>query len=855
MNLRFGLTFLSLSVVSATLVGSDRLSSNNAPTNDRAYATTAESKHPARKRANFQMIFREDFRQVISLQNRGSKASELIERGMTEYKSQRFQSAIELWKQALQLFRADKHRLGTIETLGLLLTGYMAIGDDLQMLTAAQELQQIATNDGDRAKALGYMGFAQRNLGNYAKSLELQQQSLAIFQRLKDTPSTGQVLNNLGNTYATLGDYDRAKSSFDNSLKIAKQTKDPRSIASVLANLGALSTDAGKDNQALGFYQESLKITQSAAVKDPTLETGILINLGSTYNFLDRYNLGMKYYLQGLTLAKKIKNSPLQGMVLTNMGLVYEDRRNYGESIRAHQQSIAIAQATKDPRTEAKARNNYAHVLLAAKKLGEAETQLNTTIQLLDRTRTQLSDLQQINIFDTQVSSYNLLQQVLIANNKPETALEALEKGRARAFAQLLSTRFSDSAKVQTAKTQNLETPSIDRIRQIAKEQNATLVSYGIVPDEAFKFRGKQRGREAELFVWVVQPTGKVTFRRVDLKPLWKLNLTLPDLVKVGICLDTASTCPTVEQFARQKQQQGNNPPLAPLSPQDRRALPTGKYPGLRELYQLLIAPIADVLPTNPEAEVVFIPQDSLLVVPFAALQAPDGKFLIQKHTIRTAPSIQVLSLTRQQRQRQSRSNLSAVVVVGNPTMPSISLKPGASRQKLAPLPESEKEAKQIAKLFKSEAIVGSKATKANILEKFKRSKLIHLATHGLLEYNSRTGGVQRELPGAIALAPTDRDDGLLTASEIFDLNLNASLVVLSACDTGSGRVTGDGVVVIAGLVGCGGAECDRLPPGSTRRTNGGFDGCFLSKLAKTTQRSHRAAPRHPIDPAGISQS
>jgi CHAT domain-containing protein len=64
-----------------------------------------------------------------------------------------------------------------------------------------------------------------------------------------------------------------------------------------------------------------------------------------------------------------------------------------------------------------------------------------------------------------------------------------------------------------------------------------------------------------------------------------------------------------------------------------------------------------------------------------------------------------------------------------------------------------------------------------------------------LLEYQSRTGGIQKELPGAIALAPAGRDDGLLTASEIFDLNLNAKLVVLSACDTGKGRVTGDGVI------------------------------------------------------------
>ncbi|HTL88255.1 MAG TPA: CHAT domain-containing protein, partial [Leptolyngbya sp.] len=57
------------------------------------------------------------------------------------------------------------------------------------------------------------------------------------------------------------------------------------------------------------------------------------------------------------------------------------------------------------------------------------------------------------------------------------------------------------------------------------------------------------------------------------------------------------------------------------------------------------------------------------------------------------------------------------------------------------------------------------------------------------------SGAGASQLPGAIALAPFKQDSGLLTSSEIFNLNLSAELVVLSACDTGSGRITGDGVI------------------------------------------------------------
>jgi CHAT domain-containing protein len=64
----------------------------------------------------------------------------------------------------------------------------------------------------------------------------------------------------------------------------------------------------------------------------------------------------------------------------------------------------------------------------------------------------------------------------------------------------------------------------------------------------------------------------------------------------------------------------------------------------------------------------------------------------------------------------------------------------------------------------------------------------VHLATHGLFD------DIQG-LNSGIALTPSGKDDGLLTASQILDLKLNAELVVLSACDTGRGRISGDGVI------------------------------------------------------------
>ncbi|MBE9229067.1 CHAT domain-containing protein [Phormidium sp. LEGE 05292] len=81
----------------------------------------------------------------------------------------------------------------------------------------------------------------------------------------------------------------------------------------------------------------------------------------------------------------------------------------------------------------------------------------------------------------------------------------------------------------------------------------------------------------------------------------------------------------------------------------------------LQQLYQLLIEPIADLLPKDPSNSVIFIPTQSLFFVPFPALQDKEGKYLIQKHTILTAPSIQVLDLARQRKQKIGSSVLTVL--------------------------------------------------------------------------------------------------------------------------------------------------------------------------------------------------
>ncbi len=120
--------------------------------------------------------------------------------------------------------------------------------------------------------------------------------------------------------------------------------------------------------------------------------------------------------------------------------------------------------------------------------------------------------------------------------------------------------------------------------------------------------------------------------------------------------------------------------------------------------------------------------------------------------------------------------------------MPHVPPKYGDKPQQLAPLPGAKREAETIAPLLNTKALTGNEANKAAVLARLPGAKIVHLATHGL--FDDFQG-----LQSAVALAPTNSDNGLLTASEILKLKLNADLVVLSACNTARGRITGDGVI------------------------------------------------------------
>jgi CHAT domain-containing protein len=189
-------------------------------------------------------------------------------------------------------------------------------------------------------------------------------------------------------------------------------------------------------------------------------------------------------------------------------------------------------------------------------------------------------------------------------------------------------------------------------------------------------------------------------------------------------------------------------------------------------IFARLLAPLASQL--QGKDTLVLVPDESLWNLPFQALIASDGSHLLERHALFYAPSLTFLREGRRQQASAAPGNLLAL---GNPAS--------------ADLPNAEREVLSLARLYGKPgaiALTGESANKRSWIASAPEYRVLHLATHGVLN-------PANPMYSWLALAQGTSGDAL-EAREILGMNLHADLAVLSACETARGKVLpGEGLV------------------------------------------------------------
>jgi len=570
--------------------------------------------------------------------------------------------------------------------------------------------------------------------------------------------------------------YDQAAPALKRAQELSAELGKPELAAHCVRAIGFTLMAQGQLEEALPYFEKEVELNRADPQK---LFTGFALrNLANTQIQLGKLDEAEVSLEEASGLARDAMDKAfilsMESAIAFRRAFAADGAQDFEEA-RAKQQETVEAKLSYAPAGEEMARLatipdfiTLACLHLLDDNLDAAEEALTEATLGADAWEANSRTAQESGVFsadqinlsmaDIRSGIFDFQQQVAVRRGDLEGALVVAENGRGTAQAELLRERLGLPTSDRVVKELTL-----DEIREVAREHDLTLVVYAtaqtLSPDlkRYFPFTDRVQHPRA-LYAWVVETDGAIHFEEIE------LDAPLAELVEAA-------------------REEITVPP------------PEGEDPGteaLRALSARLIDPIREHLPEEPDTPVAFIPQGELFLVPFAALPDENGRFLVEDHVITLSPSIELLRLARERRKAVDAAGLTEILLVGNPTMPGYQPRPDRDAVALSPLPGAEAEAKHLGSVLEAEPLIGDDATETAVASRMEQARFLHFATHGLLEAEN---AYNQSLLSSLAFASCDKEDGFLTVKETARMNLRAELAVLSACDTGRGRISGDGVI------------------------------------------------------------
>ena len=704
-----------------------------------------------------------------------------------------FKTAIDYHERCLKIAKELGDRFVEGGTYGNLGNVHESLGDFKTAIGYHQRALEIAKELGDRSgegRAYSNLGNALNSLGNFKTAIDYHERHLKIAKELGDRSGEGNAYGNLGNAYYSLADFKTAIDYHERNLKIAKELGDRSEEGKTYGNLGTAHDSLGDFKTAKDYHKCCLKIAKEMG--DRLRKGKAYCNLGNSHLNLGEFEKAFDCHESHLKIATEVGDKLGEGTAYSNLGNVHYSLGDYKTAKEYHQRHLKIAKELGDRSGEEKAYGNLGN---AHKSLGDFETSIdyyecqlkiakelgNTLdegitysnlgeyfellgqspvaieyyqqgITFLNNIRDclQLKDELKIRLRDRFQRTYAALWRLMLTEGNVTEALFSAEQGRAQGLKDLMELNYS----FKRSDAYGGAGTGVKTVNELLSylPPNTIFLAFG---ENELIFWVCQRGKEFELRKKQIHSENEVETFFKDLLQVVQQETGISGLVKCeDRSLELADSLVLKKSSHHEKQTQHLN--------LQRSALST--------LYDTIIEPIQDLLLGT---ELMFVPEGPLCLAPFSAFKGPNSKYLCESFRIRVAPSLTSLKMIADC--PVDYHHKSGALLVGDP----LTERP--------PLPCAREEVEMIGRMLGSTPLIGTQATKDEVLARLDSIALVHIAAHGNME------------TGEIALASTKGvKKNILTMRDVLGVQMRARLVVLSCCHSARGEIKAEGVVGIA---------------------------------------------------------
>ncbi len=722
-----------------------------------------------------------------------------------------YKKAIEVCNRSLTLKREVKDHSGEGTILNNLGTIYSGLGDYQTALDYFEQSRVIRNRQGDREGlgiTLNNIGLAYTALGDYEKGIDFYTQALEPLKGLRQRYAT--TLTNIGANYAEQKDYKKALDYHLQTLPLRPERDDPDGRGTSLNNIASSYSNLGDRAKALDYYTQSL-VLQRASANQRQLASA-LKNFGAFHRKGGETERAPNYLTEALAITRNIGDRNGEASVLAEIAILERDRGNLTEAHKLIEEAIT---AIESLRVNLKSHQLRSSFLASARKYYEFDIDVLMRLHQQQPAAGYAAAALNVSEKSRARSLLELLREAraeirLDVNPlliERESHLRKTIAERAEMQTRLLSGKYTEEQAAAAAKEINELTAEYDqvqtRIRQTSPRYAALLKPAPIdvngiqkLLDDNTLLLEYELGEEKS-YLWAVTPDGVKSF---DLPSRDALEEAARGFYKL---LTERGASVTNETLAQRKQR---------LDQAD------SEYPkAAAELGRLLLGPVVSQL---KQKRLIIVAEGVLQYVPFGALTSPESNEpLIVRHEIATLPSASVLAVLRDEFENRKPASKALAVLADpvfsetdarlvqaskNGTPATDSLQVAALRSAaesgvgdLVRLRFSRQEADEIARLAGDKrslkAVDFSASRSIATDETLSDFRIVHFATHGLINNQ------HPDLSG-IVLSLVDEQgraqNGFLRLYDIYNLKLNADLVVLSACQTALGKeIKGEGLV------------------------------------------------------------